>query len=42
MKADEENILKSGCEAYISKPVSIERFFEVIERFLEPQKLVGA
>ncbi len=38
MKADEERILRAGCAAYISKPVSIERFFEVVDKFLEPEK----
>lgn len=34
MKDDEENILQSGCEAYIAKPISISHFMEVIHRFL--------
>lgn len=34
MKDDEERILKSGCEAYISKPISIGPFLESVKKFL--------
>jgi len=34
MRGDEERILQGGCEAYLSKPVSIARFMETIQRFL--------
>ena len=34
MKDDEDRILKSGCEAYLAKPVSIDYFFETIEKFI--------
>lgn len=34
MKDDEERILQSGCEAYISKPISIGPFLETIKGFL--------
>jgi two-component system, cell cycle response regulator DivK len=34
MKDDEEKILKSGCEAYISKPISIGPFLQTITKFL--------
>lgn len=34
MKDDEEKILRAGCEAYISKPISIVSFLETIKRFL--------
>jgi len=34
MKDDEERILKAGCEAYISKPISIMPFLQTIEKFL--------
>ena len=34
MKGDEEKIRAGGCEAYISKPISISSFFETIEKFL--------
>lgn len=35
MKDDEEKILASGCEAYISKPISIQYFLDVVRKFLE-------
>lgn len=34
MKDDEDRILKAGCEAYISKPISIMPFLQTIEKFL--------
>lgn len=34
MKDDEEKILRAGCEAYISKPISIVSFLETLKRFL--------
>lgn len=34
MKHDEANITKSGCDLYLSKPVSIDRFFEAVERYV--------
>ena len=34
MKGDEEKIRQGGCEAYIAKPISVTRFLETIERFL--------
>lgn len=34
MKDDKEEILKSGCEAYIAKPISIGPFLEVVNKFL--------
>lgn len=30
MKGDEDRILGKGCEAYLSKPISISRFLEVV------------
>ena len=36
MKSDEEKILKSGCDMYISKPVSIDNFFSAINKFIKP------
>ncbi len=35
MKGDEERIHQGGCEAYISKPISVTRFMEVIRSFLD-------
>jgi two-component system cell cycle response regulator DivK len=34
MKGDEERIKQGGCEAYISKPISIGTFLETVRRFL--------
>lgn len=33
MKGDEQNILKGGCDGYLSKPISIPKFLETIQRF---------
>lgn len=35
MKDDEEKILRAGCEAYISKPISIADFLAAIRQFLD-------
>lgn len=35
MKDDEEKILRAGCEAYISKPISIADFLSAVRRFLD-------
>ena len=32
--ADEEKILRAGCEAYISKPISIDHFLATVRKFL--------
>ncbi len=34
MKGDEEKIREGGCEDYISKPISVTRFLDVIQRYL--------
>jgi two-component system, cell cycle response regulator DivK len=34
MKGDEERILQGGCEAYLSKPISIAKFIETVRRLL--------
>jgi two-component system cell cycle response regulator DivK len=34
MKGDEEVIRQGGCEAYISKPISVTGFLETIRRFV--------
>jgi two-component system cell cycle response regulator DivK len=34
MKGDEERILSGGCEAYISKPISVSSFLETVHRFV--------
>lgn len=35
MKGDEERIRQGGCEAYISKPISVPGFLQTIKGFLE-------
>ncbi len=35
MKGDEQKIREGGCEDYISKPISVSRFLEVIESYLK-------
>ena len=37
MKGDEERIRQGGCEAYISKPISVVHFLDTIKRLLERQ-----
>jgi two-component system cell cycle response regulator DivK len=34
MKGDEERIREGGCEAYISKPISVALFLETIRQFI--------
>ena len=34
MKGDEERIRQGGCEAYISKPISVARFMETVQSYL--------
>ena len=34
MNGDEERIRQGGCEAYLSKPISIARFMETVRHFL--------
>ena len=35
MKGDEERIREGGCEAYISKPISVGYFLETVRKFLD-------
>lgn len=35
MKGDEQKIREGGCEDYISKPISVSRFLEVIDNYLK-------
>ncbi|SFK12476.1 response regulator [Methylocapsa palsarum] len=37
MKGDEEKILQGGCEAYLSKPISIVKFLETVRKHLKEQ-----
>ncbi|BBF92606.1 response regulator [Blastochloris tepida] len=34
MKGDEERIRNGGCEAYLSKPISIAKFIETVRHFV--------
>ncbi|ALK09373.1 response regulator [Blastochloris viridis] len=34
MKGDEERIREGGCEAYLSKPISIGKFIETVRQFV--------
>ena len=34
MKGDEERIREGGCEAYISKPISVSTFLDTIRQFI--------
>ncbi len=35
MKGDEEKIRQGGCEAYLSKPISVVKFLETVRNYLE-------
>lgn len=35
MKGDEEKIRQSGCEAYLSKPISVVKFLETVRSYLD-------
>lgn len=39
MKDDEEKILAAGCQAYISKPISITPFLNTVRRFLGEEEV---
>ena len=34
MKGDEERIREGGCEAYLSKPISVAKFLETVRTYL--------
>ncbi|MCB1559218.1 MAG: response regulator [Alphaproteobacteria bacterium] len=38
MKGDEQKIREGGCEDYISKPISVIKFIETVQRFLAPSQ----
>lgn len=38
MKGDEEKIRQGGCEAYLSKPISVAKFLETVNSFLSDKK----
>jgi two-component system cell cycle response regulator DivK len=35
MKGDEERIRQGGCEAYLSKPISVAKFLETVRTYLD-------
>jgi len=35
MKGDEEKIRNGGCDDYIAKPISVQRFISVVRRYLD-------
>ena len=37
MKGDEERIREGGCEAYLSKPISIAKFIATVKTYLEAE-----
>lgn len=39
MKGDEEKIRQSGCEGYLSKPISVVKFIETIRSFIDQDRL---
>lgn len=34
MKGDEERIREGGCEAYLSKPISVAKFIETVQNYI--------
>ena len=34
LRGDEERVLEAGCDAYISKPISVANFLQEVRRFL--------
>ena len=39
MKGDEQKIREGGCEDYISKPISVGHFLDVIQKYIGTQSL---
>ncbi|MBS7541438.1 response regulator [Ancylobacter lacus] len=37
MKGDEERIREGGCEAYLSKPISVAKFLETVRHFVNDE-----
>jgi len=35
LRGDEERVMAAGCDAYISKPISVAKFLEVVKNFLD-------
>lgn len=38
MKGDEQKIREGGCEDYISKPISVTKFLEIVKKYLNVDK----
>jgi len=38
MKGDEERIREGGCEAYMSKPISVSKFIATVKTYLEADR----
>jgi two-component system cell cycle response regulator DivK len=34
MRGDEQKIMAAGCDAYLSKPISVTTFLETIRKFI--------
>jgi len=34
LRGDEERVMDAGCDAYVSKPISVAKFLEVVKGFL--------
>jgi two-component system, cell cycle response regulator DivK len=41
MKGDEEKIRQGGCEDYISKPISITDFIQIVQKYLDHPAMAG-
>ena len=41
MKGDEQKIREGGCEDYISKPISVIKFIDTVQKYLAPQNSVS-
>ena len=39
MKSDQQKILSTGCEGYISKPIVIDSFFKTIAKFIKLEEM---
>ena len=35
MKGDAERIMDAGCDAYLAKPITIDEFMSVVQKFLD-------
>ena len=41
MKGDEEKIRQGGCEDYISKPIAIGDFMQIVQKYLDRSVAAG-